>query len=287
VRGRTPGVLIALGWSLAVTAVFVPALFAATPAPETSTQPDYARIFHGRDACFELYDMKANRLLARYGGKRCAERVPPCSTFKVPLSLMAFDAGIFTTDHDPIPWNGTKAPREVWNQDQTPATWMSRSVVWVSQRITPRLGQTGVRDYLAKLDYGNRDTSGGLTRFWLMSSLKISPDEQLQFWIRFWRGRFPVSQHASELTRAITLVDVSPAGWTLHGKTGSGGIGERDLSDDTGFQLGWFAGHVANGDRELIFVTNFSDTEKNISREPAGWIARDLTKEILHGLGFY
>jgi beta-lactamase class D len=269
-------------------AALVAALAAlAFPLAARAAEPDYAKIFQGRDGCFELYDMSRNKVVARFGGKACAERTSPCSTFKVPLSLMAFDAGIWKDDKVTIKWDGTHYARDAWNSDQTPTSWMSNSVVWVSQALTPQVGMDRVKGYLKTFAFGNEDMSGGLTRAWLMSSLTISPDEQIAFWRRFWRGQLEVSKQTTEITKKITLVDTSESRWVLHGKTGSGGIGEKDPGEDTGYQLGWFVGHVARGDREYVFATRFVDKEKNITHGPAGWTAREMTKEILRKLELY
>lgn len=245
-------------------------------SPTLAGEPNYSRLFAGLDACFELYDLTANKLVVRSNPRRCAQRTSPCSTFKVPLALMSFDAGILEDENSAMKWDGTKSSREVWNHDQTASTWMQNSVVWFSQRLTPLLGIDRVKADLSRFDYGNQDVSGGLTTAWLDSTLTISPDEQLRFWKRFWREALPVSPHAFAMTKQIVLVDTSLAGWTLHGKTGSGSAG-----------LGWFVGHVQRGDREYLFVTSFTEREKSIGDRPGGWVARDLSKTILKELGVY
>ena len=228
--------------------------------------------------CFILYDLEQDKVVAREGGDRCAERASPCSTFKVPLALMAFDAGALKDETSQRTWDGTTFSREAWNKDQTAASWMRDSVVWFSQRLTTEMGLDKVKAYLAGFDYGNGDMSGGLTKAWLESSLLISPDEQLRFWTRFWREQLPVSKHAYEMTKKITLVETSPRGWTLHGKTGSGG---RSVG-------GWFVGHVAKGERAYVFVTRYRDragTSKD--GRPEGWIARDVAKRLLEKKGVF
>lgn len=257
------------------------------PARAQAGEPDFAKLFAGRDGCFELYDLKTNTLVVRSNARRCAERTSPCSTFKVPLSLMAFDAGILTDENAPMTWDGTVTSRDVWNRDQTAARWMKDSVVWYSQRLTPMLGMDKVKSYLARFDYGNQDMTGGLTTAWLSSSLAISPDEQLVLWQRFWREELAVSKHAFAVTKKITLVDSSAAGWMLHGKTGSGRIGSGGSNPDSALWLGWFVGHVARGGREYVFVTTYTDRVVSRDRRPAGWIARDITKKILTKMGLY
>src|SRR5262249_11385373 len=134
-----------VGWltALTVAALFVSVLAliaVALASTAWSAEADYASLFVGRDGCFELYDLKTNKTITRSNPKRCATRLSPCSTFKVPISLMAFDAGILKDENSSLKWDGTQYSRKEWNQDQTAATWMSRSVVWFSQRLTPQLG---------------------------------------------------------------------------------------------------------------------------------------------------
>jgi beta-lactamase class D len=265
-----------LAWALFCAAIAIAILVSA---PLRAGEPDFARAFAGRDGCFELFDLKTNKLVVRSSAARCAQQTSPCSTFKVPLALMAFDAGILKDETSTLKWDGTKTSRDEWNRDQTAATWMQYSVVWFSQRLTPQLGMEKVKAYLTKFDFGNKDMSGGLTKAWLESSLLISPDEQLRFWQRFWREELPVSKHAYDMTKKITLVDTSESGWTLHGKTGSG--------DNGGLGLGWFVGHVGGGDREYVFVCSYSDRERSADRRPPGWIARDIAKKILKEMGAY
>jgi len=252
-------------------------LLLARPA---GAEPRFARLFAGRDGCFQLHDMKADKLLVRFNPRRCARRTSPCSTFKVPLALIAFDAGALKNERSGMKWDGRRTSRAVWNRDQTATTWMRSSVVWFSQRLTRRLGMKKMKAYLARLGFGNGDMSGGLTTAWLESSLKVSPDEELQLWRRLWRGELPVSRHAIDMTRRITLLGTSTSGWTLHGKTGSGRLpGKRKLS------LGWFVGRIAHGDREYVFVTSYNDRVEPTDRRPAGWVARDLSVKILNELG--
>ena len=256
-------------------------------SPALAGEPNFARIFAGRDGCFELYDLKADKLVVRSDPTRCALRTSPCSTFKVPLALMAFDAGILTDESSSMKWDGTKTSRDAWNRDQTAATWMGNSVVWFSQRLTPLLGMDKVKAYLSKFAFGNEDMTGGLTRAWLESSLAISPDEELRFWRRFWREELPVSKHAFAMTKKITFVDTSEAGWTLHGKTGSGGVGTGGPNEESALWLGWFVGHVSRGDREYVFVCSYTDRVPSGDHRPSGWIARDIAKKILAEMGVY
>src|SRR5437867_1029726 len=91
--------------SLRAVALFALAAFTLSTAASAAAEPDYEKIFQGRDGCFELFDLTRNKMIVRTSDKLCAERSSPCSTFKVPLSLMAFDAKIWKDEKEPILWD--------------------------------------------------------------------------------------------------------------------------------------------------------------------------------------
>ena len=271
---------------VASVALAAPAARAPRAARAPSTQPSYAKLFAGREGCFELYDLTEGRMVARYNPAMCSHRDYPQSTFKVPLSLMAFDAGVLNDERSGFKWDGKRNSRPEWNHDQTAASWMKLSVVWFSQRLTPKLGMGRIKHYLADFAYGNRDFSGGISRAWLQSSLKISPDEQLRFWERFWRGDLPVSKHAIAMTKKITYLETSRRGWVLNGKTGSAAA----VSDQGKLLrgLGWFVGHVSRGrpgDHEYVFVTHYIDRGPPRDTRPPGVISREISTKILGQIG--
>jgi beta-lactamase class D len=92
-------------------------------------------------------------------------------------------------------------------------------------------GEPRMKQWLATFDYGNQDVSGGLDRFWMGSTLRITPDEQVVFLARLQRGQFPVAKKNLELVQATLARDSGP-GWRLVAKTGSSSTGE-------GWLVGW------------------------------------------------
>ena len=100
--------------------------------------------------------------------------------------------------------------------------------------------------YLAALGYGNQDISGGLDRFWLTSSLLISPNEQVQFLSRLYRRQLPFGKRVTEIVERILVLEERD-GVVLSGKTGSG------IFDD-GRRLGWFVGHLQSAGGEWVFA---------------------------------
>jgi beta-lactamase class D len=92
-----------------------------------------------------------------------------------------------------------------WRRRHTLASAMRHSVLWYFQRIARRLGPARERAYARKLDYGNADTSSGLTSFWIGGSLAISAEEQVRFLVRLYRDQLPVSRAAMRAVRAMLV----------------------------------------------------------------------------------
>lgn len=229
-----------------------------------------ADVFGGRKGCFLLIDLKNNRVVEQAGVNK---RLPPCSTFKVAAAVMGFDAKILTPDRL-FRWNGIKDSRPEVNQDQTAASWMERSVVWVTQVLTTELGMKKVKGYLTRFAYGNQDFSGGLTRAWLTSSLLIDSREQARFMTDLWREKLPVSTHAQQWTKRILVVQKSDKS-RLSGKTGSG-VWE-------GTDLGRYVGVLQCPQGEFVVVLDFQGDCKG----PGGLVARQLVLDHLHEKGMW
>lgn len=252
-----------------------------TPVQATSTFP-------GMKGCFLLYNVKQAKLEKMLGGTDCTDRLPACSSFKVPLAVMAFDSGVLKNERQVLKWDGRQDMRPEVNRDHNAKTWMRDSVVWFSQRLTLKMGTEKVGHYLKSFHYGNEDISGGLTEAWLVSpasnqpALQISADEQLEFMKKLWADELPVSKRAMKLTRDITYLETSPRGFSLHGKTGSNFYNAERTQ-----HLGWFIGRVAKGEAEYLVVTNIRDLEPTAISGYGGARAKQLTKDLLLANGLW
>lgn len=265
------------------------ALFGLSNAyAEVPTQKELTKAFKGYSACMILIDANTSKVMFKYNPKnRCATRISPDSTFKIPLSLMAFDLGLITESTVFI-WDKQDKGMPEWNQNQTPLTWERFSVVWVSQQLTPRIGAEKIEEYLDAFNYGNQDFSGdtdknnGLTHAWLSSSLKISANEQLKFLQAMARQKLAVSQYAVDRTKANLLLGNIGNSYTLYGKTGSGW--KQQDEHITKYREGWFVGYVEDKKHQYIFVTNISDTNlpESSDQRYAGSIAKQITLPILN-----
>lgn len=251
-------------------------------------KPDFSTTFKGTEGCFILFDLNQNKRIAEYNPSHCKEKIPANSTFKIPLSLIAFNENLIH-QKTIFKWDGQpKGPEELgWNQDQTPKTWLKNSTVWVSQELAPKIGMDKMKDYLKKFHYGNEDFSDGLTTAWLSSSLKISPEEQLEFLKNMVTYKLPVSKQAIENTEENLLIESTPNGAKLFGKTGSGNSLYKDGRLKKGLQDGWFMGYLKKGKETYLFVLDFSDKTVAPGLEPGGLRARTMVKSLLAQMGFF
>ncbi len=246
---------------------------AASVATEIPSTHDLSKFFGEHSGCFVLYDSQDGRFL-RYNPKACAERFSPCSTFKIPHTVIALDTGVASGPDFFMAWDGTKHGVEAWDRDQTLQSAFKNSVVWYYQALAQRIGEQREAEFVRKCGYGNMDITGGLTNFWLQSSLLISADEQIAFLRRLWANELPASREAQRLTRE--MMELSRRNdRILFGKTGTGGNRDAGIAS-----LGWFVGCVVHGDRTDFFATRIVG-----NRNASGRIAREISESILEDLG--
>ncbi len=229
------------------------AVVTTTPAPAApplvASEIDLARHFGDFEGCMVLFDPGANTL-RRYNAPRASERFSPCSTFKVPNSLIGLETGVIKDADFELKWDGVKRSREALNHDHTLRTAMRDSVVWYYQELARRVGRDRMEKHLRALNYGNMSTAGPIDEFWLNGTLTISADEQVAFIDRLRRADVPFSKRSVDIVQDVMKLDERD-GWTLYGKTGTEGRDNKAI-------LGWFVGWVTSKDRTLVFAANMS-----------------------------
>jgi beta-lactamase class D len=238
---------------------------------------DYEKIFSGEDACYTEID-NAGKVLNSFNPKHCSQRVSPNSTFKIPLTYISFEEKVFATVSTPIPWDHKNYVTPQHNQNQTPQSWISDSVVWVSRIVTRKVGKGKLQTYINKLNYGNKDINGGLEKFWLDSSLKISADEQVQFLKLLWNDDKIFSAATREKAKKILFVEKLSDGTEIYGKTGTGCL-EAKCSSRAGKQHGWFVGVMVLDGEPSFFALNMTD--KMSTDAYAGPRAKEMFYKIL------
>lgn len=178
-----------------------------------------------------------------------------------------------------IPWDSKKYPAKnnmmpEWNRDQTLRSAIKYSVLWYYRELAKSVGDTRMKDWVTKFDYGNQDTSGGIDQFWLRSSLRISADEQIEFLKKLYREQLPVSKRSLEIVKDILTMEKT-AEYKLSAKTGTGPLSE-------GKYIGWFVGYLESKGNVYFFALNLNGDKAPPSRERR----INLTKRILTDLGY-
>ncbi|MEP7118075.1 MAG: penicillin-binding transpeptidase domain-containing protein [Acidobacteriota bacterium] len=243
-RGLLPSALVAASVGAAALA-----LHAAPAAPFLKT-------------CVVIHDVAADRTTPSDRAD-CATRLPPASTFKIPHALLALETGVVTATSVER-WDGTAYPgRPSWQQDQTVVSAIGPSVLWFFQRIAPRVGAGRMHDWLERVHYGNADTSGPVTQYWLNGHLRVSPDEQVAFLRRFYDQSLPIAPAHLAAVQAALIEEPGAvenatgshpleaqwrAGLVLSAKTGA-------TQADDGTSVSWLVGRLTADGRHYVFAS--------------------------------
>lgn len=208
---------------------------------------DLSSHFKGYEGSFVLYDM-AQDTWSIYNREHASLRVSPNSTYKIYGALLGLEEGVITPKDSFIKWNGEHDPFPEWNRDQTLQSAMGFSVNWYFQEIDRRLGNSAVDHYIHKIGYGNENTGGSLSTYWMESSLEISPIEQVELLRKLYTNSFGFHLKNINAVKDSIFLTSSESG-SLYGKTGTGQIDGRDVN-------GWFVGYTESSDNTYFFAAN-------------------------------
>lgn len=213
------------------------------------------------------------------GPKHCSQALSPCSTFKIPNALVGLQTGVVTGPDDLKEWNGKERPRKISNQDHTLASAINKSIVWYFQQVARDVGEERMAAWLEKLEYGNRDISGGIDRFWLGSSLKIDAHKQLELIKSLWHGTLPFDPEKQAQVRDMLVLE-SDLNGVVHGKTGGCPGGTEQNPKDLGWFIGWIDWNEPKRQEPYVtfFVVNITDNKQRgqAAKQAAFAILQDL-----------
>jgi bla regulator protein BlaR1 len=151
---------------------------------------------------------------------------------------------------------------------------MRNSVNWYFQNLDSNIGIETLKKYYTKIGYGNLDLSGGISNYWLESSLKISAIEQVELLKAFYSNAFAFNnENIQTVKNALRLSESEGA--LLSGKTGTGNINGKNIS-------GWFIGYVENSGKTYFFATHIQSDEYS-----NGSMAAKITLSILNDKNIY
>lgn len=244
---------------------------------EVFDRPDLGHHFGEVEGAFVLLDPQAGRLI-RYNAERAETRFLPASTFKIPNTVIALETGVASGADFALSRDTALAPAEAWwpaswREGHTLRTALPASVVWYYQELARRIGAERMQAYLDRFEYGNRDISGGIDRFWLDGGLAISPVEQVRFLKRLYRGELGVSEETTALVKELLVLEETPT-FRLSGKTGWAGLGTEGAQE-----VGWLVGWLERGDDVYFFATNI-EIRSNADAAARGRITRDVLRAL-------
>ncbi|GHG58493.1 beta-lactamase [Alishewanella longhuensis] len=218
-------------------------------------RPEWQQIFSAQQAngTIVIADLRQAQLLV-YNAARAAQRYTPASTYKIPHTLMALDAGMISSAEQLFRWDGTEHSFKLHNQDQTLSSAMRYSAVWVYRELADVIGAARAGQYLAKLAYGNASVATTEGDYWIDGELAISAFEQVKFLQDLYAERLPFSMAHQQLVKTL-LVNEQGEDWQLYAKTGWQG------------KYGWWVGWVALPAGPVFFALNI-DTPNRLDDLP-------------------
>lgn len=255
--------------NLIFSALSIAATSSVFSAPNEQERSDWSKHFSNADANGTIVVVDArskNEMTFVYDAERADRRYTPASTFKIPHSLFALDAGVLRDEFQVILWDGVKRPIVAWNQDQNLRSAMRNSTVWVYERFAKQLGDKRETEYMRKIGYGNA-VSLGVAPFWVEGDLAISAREQISFLRRLYRNELPFKVEHQRLVKDV-MVNEAGKDWILRAKTGWSG------------KIGWWTGWVEWPTGPVFFALNMDtpNREKDLSKR------QDITRSILRSI---
>ena len=223
-------------------------------AAETVARPDWQRHFDAKHVrgTFVLFEPAIDRY-SIVDEARAKQRFLPASTFTLASAVIGLEVGAITDENEVFHWDGKPRLRPGLERDHTLASGMRDNIVWMFQEVARRVGKARMREWLDRLEYGNRDMSGGIDHFWLQGGLRMSAMEQVQFLHRLAEGRLPATQRVQRLVRNAMVVEKART-HTLYAKTGSSGRTREPVD--------WWVGWIEKKGRPVAyFAMNVAPTD--------------------------
>lgn len=227
------------------------------------------------NGCAVIYSPKDNKY-SLYNSELCKQAASPYSTFKIISTLIGLNNGVIENATSTMNYTGEQYPVSEWNEDLTLEKAFKTSCIWYFHQIIDTVGYDEIRNELNQLNYGNCDISEWagsninplpeLNGFWLGSSLKISPLEQVQVLTEIFEGESIYSNEKISILKELMLVSESPT--KIYGKTGSSSNGEA-----------WFVGFSEENDDRKYFAIYLNDSSQK--DRVSGNVAKEIALNII------
>ncbi len=237
---------------------------------------DFEDCFEGFNGCAVIYNTNENEYNF-YNKELCNIQTTPCSTFKIISTLMGLQKDVINSEDSKLGYSGVNYPVSEWNSDVTLKEAFQYSCIWYYRKIIDEVGKESVQEQLDTLSYGNCDISSwegsnanslpDLNGFWLESSLKISPTEQVRVLTSIFEGKSNYSVEDIEILKHIMKAD-NNEDIKLYGKTGAG------VHNNS-----WYVGFFEVDDEIHYFAVHLDDATKS---RVTGADAKQITLNIIN-----
>lgn len=211
------------------------------------------RSMGGPDTCVILSDVKSGAETYRYGDNgACLRELPPCSTFDIPIALVALETGAVRPD-TVVKWDGSPQAVKALEKDADLKTALKQSMPWFFMKVA-REQAPALDKAIGDFGYGNRSHEGAPDAFWMGpqagGKLAVSTRGQVQFLRRLYGDRLPVKAGNAQVVREA-LVDEIRSGTTVSGKTGT-----CASNADGSRQVGWSIGRLQGPRGDYVFAAS-------------------------------
>lgn len=237
---------------------------------------DLSNAFNSINGCAVLYSPSENKY-SLYNKEMAEQEVSPYSTFKIISTLIGLHNNIIKDETSTMNYNGTQYPNTEWNGNLTLQQAFQTSCIWYFHQIIYGVGEEQVKKELSELEYGNCDVSEWegssinpyeeLNGFWLGSSLKISPYEQVAVLSKIFEGQTFYGSESVEILKKIMLIQDSKER-KIYGKTGSSSNGEA-----------WFIGFTEKGQEREYFAIYLNDSSQK--EQISSSVAKEIALKII------
>ncbi|MFD1707221.1 BlaR1 family beta-lactam sensor/signal transducer [Siminovitchia sediminis] len=231
---------------------------------------DLSSYFKGYHGSFVLYDADKEHYQI-YNREMSEQRISPNSTYKIYSALFALEKNVISPTNNKLVWDGTAHSYKEWNRNHNLSTAMSSSANWYFQELDQKVGRKQLQSYFHKIKYGNENLSGNLDSYWIESTLKISPVEQVQLLYAMEENGFGFKQENIRAVKNAIFIDEQNHS-RLYGKTGTGMVNEKTIN-------GWFVGFVEKDDRTYYFAVNIQNKNGQANGRKAVEIARQILQD--------
>lgn len=213
---------------------------------ESEDQSEWGKIFDAYNATGTILivdDRQSSPKVKVFNRNRAQKRFSPASTFKIPHTLFALDAGLVKDEFQVFQWDGIKRNFEPHNQNQNLRSAMKYSALWVYAIFDNELGEDNARSYLKKINYGNMNPSTKSGVYWVDGKLAISAYEQINFLKKLYKNELPFKKEYQLILKDI-MIGETGSNWILRAKTGWEG------------SYGWWVGWVEWPTGPVYFALN-------------------------------